>query len=379
MAPWTVHGNGAGAQSVNIQTAGIRKVLFVAPEMEPRGTSEYTVNLATELKRRGVEVAVFCGPGPMAGVMRDRGIHFQCFARLESALFRCTDARRVLSAARAFSPQFVHGQSARVARVIRYLDRHLDAPMLLTVHCTQAKGAVLRRLARRLEGVIATTQDVREELVNDCRVDKAKIAVIRNGIDWDALATRKVPPILASSKPVVGSVGPVEQGRGHELFVKAAAELVHEGRDLHFVVAGQGDELPSLRRLARALGLDSRLTFVSDFAGYDEVLTAIDVVVQSSQVDVSGFSILEAMGYGRPVVAFSTGTACELIEDERTGILVPRRDVASLAHAIASLVDDPERARTMGRQAQETVAEKFNIRNVADATVRFYERLQAER
>ena len=72
--------------------------------------------------------------------------------------------------------------------------------------------------------------------------------------------------------------------------------------------------MPPLRRLASSLGLDSYVTFVDDLYSYDQVLDATDVVVQSSQVDVSGFSILKAMGYGRPVIAFNTGTACEIIE-----------------------------------------------------------------
>ena len=188
--------------------------------------------------------------------------------------------------------------------------RRVPVPVVLTIHWPPRRPAAFRRLAARVSGIIATSQDVREELVNASRVDKGKIVVIRNGIDWASLATREVRPILSDTRPVVGSVGPVERARGHELFLKAAAQLARSAKDLHFVVAGRGEQLPALRRLADELKLDEKLTFATDFASYDEVLGAIDIVVQSSQVDVSGLSILESMGRGRPVIAFNTGTAC---------------------------------------------------------------------
>ena len=114
------------------------------------------------------------------------------------------------------------------------------------------------------------------------------------------------------------------------------------------------------------------MTIATDFAEYEEVLGALDVVVQSSLVDVSGFSILEAMGYQRPVIAFNTGTACEMIEDSRTGLLVPKGDAEALAKAIRSLITDKERARQMGRAARESVRQSFNVRTLARDTLRVY-------
>jgi glycosyltransferase involved in cell wall biosynthesis len=370
------------------QSPKIERVLFIAPQMEPRGTSEYTVNLAKEFKRRGVEVAVFCVPGLMLDALRTEQIPVTIFDHLESKWFRFTQAKSLLAAAERFSPQVVHGQTVRVSRPLRSLARYASlaadeqpsAPIVLTVHWPPRARTAFRSLAdRTLSGIIATTQDVREGLVNAFGVDKAKIAVVPNGIDVDASAasSRKMRPIFSGFRPVVGSVGPVETARGHELFVQAVARLVRAGKLLQFVVAGEGDELPQLCRLASRLGLDKHLTFVRDFASYDEILSALDIVVQSSQVDVSGFSILEAMAHGRPVIAFNTGTACEMLETGKTGILVRRGDVDGLAQAIEDLAENTERAREIGQAARTKVAENFNIKDVADMTLAFYARLCA--
>jgi glycogen(starch) synthase len=188
-----------------------------------------------------------------------------------------------------------------------------------------------------------------------------------------------MPAIFRSEVPAVGSLGPIEEQRGHELFVQAAALIAGDGARVQFVVAGQGDELPGIRRLVRDLGLQHDVTIAPDFATYVDVLGALDIVVQSSQVDVSGVSILEAMACGRPVVAFNTGTACELIEDGRTGLLVPKGDVDALAGAIRRLIEDKDGARQMALNAQERVKERFDIRAVAAETLGYYGTVLAAR
>jgi glycosyltransferase involved in cell wall biosynthesis len=97
--------------------------------------------------------------------------------------------------------------------------------------------------------------------------------------------------------------------------------------------------------------------------------------VQSSLVDISGYSILEAMGHGRPVIAFNTGTAREIMEDYRTGRVVERGNVDELANAMAEITEKTDLAREMGRRARERVSEKFNVKTIARKTSGLYHRL----
>jgi len=352
--------------------SAITRVLFLAAEMEARGTNEYVVHMGAELRRRGLEVKVFCAPGPMLGALERAQVPFETFERLGRVGFRRADRQRLAEAARAFAPQIVHALTARVARLALDVLGDLSVPVVLTVHAPARCRWAFRSLAARLSGIIAATQDVREELVNRLRVEKTRIQVIPNGVDVEGLLARGVRPPFSTEVPVVGSVGPVEHARGYELFVRAAAEVAASEPSLQFVVAGAGRYLPRVRRLARKLGLESRVTFAGDFSSYSEVLDALDVVVQSAQVDVSGFSILDAMAHARPVIAFNTGTACEILEDGKTGILVPREDAAALSQAMRELVGSPERARRMGLEAQRSVASRFNVKLLAEKTLAFY-------
>jgi len=353
----------------------VERVLFVAPEMAARGTNEYTVNMAAELRERGVEALVFCGPGPMLNLLRARGIKWETFEGFSRAKLRRGERDRLVQRLGEFSPQVVHALTVQLASMLANMPEAVRVPIVLTVHGHPAKPRAFRSATARVSGVIATSQDVREGLVNKCRVEKDRIVFIPNGVDVVSLTRKAIRPIFTGKVPVVGSVGPVETARGHELFVRAASRLTSIGRVMHFVVAGEGRQLPGLRKLSRELGIDGSLTFVSDFWAYEDVLDALDIVVQSSQVDVSGFSILDAMAHGRPVIAFNTGTACEIVEDGRTGLLIPRENIQLLAEAITRLVEDRQLAVQMGAAARDRVAERFDIRHVADMTLQYYHRL----
>jgi len=291
---------------------------------------------------------------------------------------RSGERKAFRAAVEEYGPAIVHGQSFHVAGALNLLSRQSSFPLLLTVHWRPPDKRSLRRLGRAVAGIIATTQDVREEMVNQFGVPRQKIRVIHNGIDIERLESRPVQPIFGSHVPVVGSLGPVEEMRGHELFVRAAAVLVGRGVQAQFVVGGAGHELPGLRKLIGSLGLERHVTVSTDFASYEEILDALDIVVQNSLVDVSGFSILEAMGHGRPVVAFNTGTACEMVEEKRTGLLVPKGDVPALADAVQYLLSDVSMARQMGESARKVVAERFNIRAIARQTLKYYRDVLAD-
>ncbi len=349
----------------------VGKVLLVAPEMQPRGTCEYTLNLARELKRRDVDLSVFCSEGGMLGALEDLVVDVRTFKRLDRSSFFPGPRRRFLKAVEDCAPDIVHGQSFSIAPALRLI-RRKDVPMVLTVHWRPRRARAFRRFARSLAGIIATTQDVREEIVNQCRVPRQKVKVIHNGVDPERLEAAEMRPVFSGRVPVVGSLGPVEEMRGHELFVRAVAILVTRGVKAQFVVAGKGDRVPELRRLITDLDIDRWVTVSSEFGSYTEVLDALDIVVQSSQMDVSGYSILEAMGHGRPVVAFNTGTACEMVEDKATGLLVSKGDVPALADAVQYLLSDTNVAMQMGEKARAAVTRRFSIAAIASETLRFY-------
>jgi glycosyltransferase involved in cell wall biosynthesis len=314
----------------------------------------------------------------MLDALRRVGVTVEVFDHIEHFGMRMGERKRFLAACERAEPLLIHAQGLRVADALRAVARTSSVPLVLTMHWVPEHPRTVRRLCRMLSGIIATSQTVREGLVNDCGVTRDKVKVIPNGIDARRLEGRTIEPVLGSGLAVIASLGPIEEHRGHELFVRAAALVAAGSTKAQFVVAGEGDELPGLRRLIRDLGLEGSTTLATDFGTYEDILDAIDIVVQSSQVDVSGFSILAAMAHGRPVVAFNTGTACEIIEEGKTGLLIPKGNVEALAAALEELTANPSKAREMGQSARRHVRENFDVRALALQTVEYYASLLSQ-
>src|SRR5439155_11516363 len=106
---------------------------------------------------------------------------------------------------------------------------------------------------------------------------------------------------------------------------------------------------------------DARVTFAGRRDDIPAVTAALDVAVLPSYREAQGLSILEAMALSRPVVASAVGGIPEMIDDGRTGLLVPPRDAAALGDAIARLLTDHPLADTLARAGHDLVYERFCV------------------
>src|SRR6185503_7523455 len=164
-------------------------------------------------------------------------------------------------------------------------------------------------------------------------------------------------------------VGELRTLKRHDDFIRAAAQIVSRFPETHFVLAGV-DTIGDVRKQLEKLVTDLRLKNCFHFLGWvDEaegLLCAMDVFVSASETESFGLAMAEAMAVGTPVVATQTEGAQELIEDQKTGVLVPIGDVERMAQAIVELLAHPEKRRAMGARAMEVVNEKFSLKRMVD-------------
>jgi glycosyltransferase involved in cell wall biosynthesis len=154
--------------------------------------------------------------------------------------------------------------------------------------------------------------------------------------------------------------------KGVHLLVEAIETLPHT----RLVIAGDGPERQSLEAQVRREGLAGRVTFVgwvepSEVARY--MTQAAIVVVPSIWPEPFGMVGIEAMAYGRPVVAFNVGGIREWLVPGETGVLVPPTDVAGLRQSLAQLMDNQETAAQMGRKGRAVVEQRFTAEAYRDA------------
>jgi glycosyltransferase involved in cell wall biosynthesis len=160
---------------------------------------------------------------------------------------------------------------------------------------------------------------------------------------------------------------------------RAAAELMPRIPSLHVLIVGDGDLRPSLERLAQTLGIAPRVRFAGFRRDIPAVLQAMDVAVLPSRFEGMGRAVIEAQAAGCPVVASRVGGIPDVIEHERTGLLVPPGDAAALAQAVERLHRDGALRERLRRAAQQAVDERFDAKTMVRQIIDVYDALLTRR
>lgn len=196
----------------------------------------------------------------------------------------------------------------------------------------------------------------------------------------NGVGRRAVVPLFTTLVAKAGS-GHVTRRRvvfaGRIVRPKGVGVLIRAARavDAEFVICGDGLQLDAMRRLARRLGVQRRVSF-RGWLGAEplarELADASVVVVPSLWPEPFGLIGIEALAAGRPVIASRTGGVLDWLEDGVTGLCVAPGDVRGLARALGELLGDPERQRAMGMAGRELVAARFSAEQHVAAILESY-------
>ena len=182
---------------------------------------------------------------------------------------------------------------------------------------------------------------------------------------------------LRSDTPLVGAVAVLRPQKALTVLIDAHALLLQRFPEAHLAIAGDGQCRGEIEQLANQLGIAPSVHFLGQRGDVDGILQAVDVGAMSSDFEGLPLFGLECMANHTPLVATAVGGLREIVDHGRTGLLVPRRDPAALAEAIADLLSDPARRERMATAAEERMSE-FTIDAVAARFAELYERLVRE-
>ena len=231
---------------------------------------------------------------------------------------------------------------------------------------TRRRRRILKRLtAPRLAAHVAVGRRSAREVARLAGVRPESIRTIYNGVPDLELEPLPRP----AEGPVIGSLGRLEPQKGFDVLVHSLRELP----GVTAVIVGQGSERDRLVQLAERLGVSERLVLPGHSDDARRYLTTFDVFVLPSRFEAFPLAIVEAMLAGLPVVASDVGSVAEAVLDGQTGSLVRRDDPISLAGAVRDLLEDPERARELGRKGRELALERFTSAAMARAFEELYD------
>jgi glycosyltransferase involved in cell wall biosynthesis len=254
-------------------------------------------------------------------------------------------------------------------------------------HTWSYAGRPLRRfidrqlIARGSDAFLAVSQEDMRRMVALEGIDPRDVLVVPNGIPLAQPTGRNIRRELGIplDAPVVGSVGRLYRQKALEVLMQATATLVQDFPQLQVIVVGEGPERASLAELADRLGISGTVRLVGLRDDVPDILAVLDVAVSCSDWEGSPLSVMEYMAAGLPTVATAVGGVPGLIVDGVHGRLVPPRDPAALADAIAGLLRAPATRAEMGRRARERQQREFDLEVLVGRLERLYTDLVASR
>ncbi len=357
-------------------------ILFITNHLNTGGITSYVFTLSSGLKKRGHNVYIASSGGELAFKFKEAGLDYipiPMRTKKEISPKIIFSAIKLSGIVRENKIDIVHSHSRTTQVLGCLLQKLTGARHIFTCH-----GFFKRRLLRKIfpcwgEKVIAISEQVREHLVKDFKLDEKKIVVIHNGIDLDRFQAQS-PEHRAQSKrklglgegPVIGIIARLSDVKGHQYLIEAMKTVLEKYPLAQLLIIGTGKTQKELIQLAGSLGVSNNVIFIPETQDTPSALAAMDIFVMPSIQEGLGLALMEAMTSGLAVIGSNVGGIKTLIQDGRNGLLVEPADSAGLARAILSLLDDPSKGIALGREAQRFIQQNFSQEKMVSETEEEY-------
>ena len=287
---------------------------------------------------------------------------------------------------RPWHPDVVHAHDWLVAHPAIALAEFYDVPVVSTIHATEAgrhsgwvAGTLSRQvhaveswLVRESDSLITCSVSMADEITELFGPGLAEMTVIRNGIDaarWPFAARR---PRTGPAELLY--LGRLEYEKGVHDVIAALPRVRRTHPGTRLTIAGEGTQHEWLLEQARKHRVLTATRFVGHLNHADllAVLHRADAAVLPSHYEPFGIVALEAAAAGTPLVTSNIGGLGEAVINGQTGVSFPPRDVAGLATAVRTVLDDPDAAQRRARAARDRLTSDFDWKTVADQTAQVY-------
>lgn len=346
----------------------MERIILVAPALELRGSTLYTLTLARELRLRGYRVAVMAGEGGFSDELAEEKIPF-IRAEFSGVFLRdILYLNHFASRLKGWNPELIHVTHHSLAAIGGLIARRLHVPYVLSLQSPVKKTVPIQ--GRYLRGVIAINQPVRQSAVNTGQLPREKVHIVENGV-----ATDVNPPTRnnAGLVPVVGTMCRLEKDRGIKYFIHAARELTLRGLQAHFLVLGSGPEEAKIRKLIRRIEFTESITINTAGGNYRHLMDPIDLFVSPTLSEGFNIFVLQAMAAAIPVVSSAAGGVFSLISDNERGLIVPKKDISLFADKIQAFLEDRAYAERIGLNGFRYVQSHFPLKKMLEGTLKLYE------
>jgi len=367
------------------------RVYHLITELEPAGAERVLYQIVRGLDRDRFEtrVGALRAGGSVGAWLRAEGIQvFEVDMQRgwRGALGLAGALRRLSRDLCEFAPDVLHTHLFHAGAIGRVAARGANRPRIAShVHTVEGRSLPWRNRFDRLtlrwiDVEICVSQAVARDRARRIGAPESKLRVIPNGVDLERprqlerVTRAKATTGLVPGMRTILAIGRLDRQKGFDVLVETAPHLLSGNEDLQIVIVGEGPERETLERAIARLGLAERVLMPGYREDIGRYLARAEVLVMPSRWEGFGITAVEAMAAGVPVIASDVDSLPEIVEHQRTGLLVPPEDIAALANAVRSLLADPATRSAMS-DAARAASERFSIESMVCACTQLYEEL----
>lgn len=226
------------------------------------------------------------------------------------------------------------------------------------------------RLAEKVQSahfVVCISDFARSQLMSVTDPERwGRLHVVHVGIPVDQF-TRSSDRNGSGHAPVILYIGRLVPEKGQAILLEAVARLTERRIDVELQLAGDGSLRPELERIAARLGIADRVSFLGA-VGQEELHGLYEraaIFCLPSFAEGVPVVLMEAMAMGLPVVTTRIAGIPELVEHERSGVLVAPGRADELTDSLAGLLEEPELRQNLGANGRQAVAQGFDSEDSA--------------
>lgn len=372
-----------------------KRILYVITKANWGGAQRYVFDLAVASKKAGYEVLVVSGnEGTLTERLKEAGVAYRTIAAMKrdiSLLDEFRSFKTLLKIVEEFHPDTIHGNSSKAGGFATLAGRLKGIGTILFTAHGWAFNEKRPLWQKAIIGIfhyamvvcahktICVSGAIRQDAAWMPFVGK-RFFVIHNGVTAIPLISKDearmtIAPELARGFPNalwIGSIAELHPTKGLDTLVEAFAAIAHDLPTTVLVIMGDGAEWAKLQKLVQIYDLPDRVVLTGFVKDASIHLPALDVFVLPSRSEALGYVLLEAGLASLPSIGTCVGGIPEIIEDGKTGLLVPPEKSIALSQALTELLADVPLRNRLGTALNEKVRAEFSTKAMVEKTLKLY-------
>ena len=359
------------------------RVLYVDLEREWRGGQSQALLTLLGLRERGLQVELVAAcDSPLADRSREAGITVHEVARFG---LRTWAAEKIRGLVPHHGFDLAHLNEPHALTAAWLAGAHKKLPLLLSrrIGFPLGKGWISRARYAAVDRFVSNSKNVAQSLI-DCGIASERISIVNEGVEIPQLPS---PERRSSARNhwgvndnefLFGCVSVLVPEKGQRHLIEALATVRKSHPEARVLLAGDGQCRGELEALAMRLGQSEAVIFPGFVNDVAKVYDALDAFAFPSEFEGLGTALQTAMAAGLPSISTSRGALAEVVDHDRTALVVEPNG-KEFAAAMLRLMTDANLRKKLSEAGRREVQERFSAERMVEGTIRVYEDVLEER